>query len=137
MAISPDGKLLLVCGWGRGKQVTLPDGRMRYVADEDHPLSLWSLETGKQVKELMLPGRTAGPVAFSEDGKVFATCVGRQRSVIRRWDVQSGAELPAITGFRSYADALAFSPDGKRLVAGMADAYGLVWDLTKVGGKDR
>jgi WD40 repeat protein len=68
-------------------------------------------------------------VAFSPDGKRLASVdTSGKNPVVRVWDAQTGRELLALEGARSF---VAFSPDGKRLAAGgRSDQGGEVkmWD---------
>jgi WD40 repeat protein len=131
LTISPDGKMLLASAWGKPVQTKLPDGRTRISSEKNHPVCLWDLSTGKMLKQILLPDGGAGPVAFSADGKLFATATDKPERRIRLWDTVKGEEVGTITGFRSVVRSLAFSTDGKRLISGMDDTTALVWDLEK------
>jgi RNA polymerase sigma factor (sigma-70 family) len=126
LAVSPDGKLLLAGGWGEPVQTKLPDGRTRLSTVEEHPLGLWDLDSGKRVRQVLLPGPTSGPVVFSADGKTYATATEKK---IWLWDTASGEERPGISGLPVQATALAFTPDGRQLVSALADTTALVWNL--------
>jgi WD40 repeat protein len=75
------------------------------------------------------PERVAA-VAFSPDGKLFATCgydPPHHCWMVRLWDSATGKERP-LKGGKADANALAFSPDGKLLVA--QDEHDLVfWNV--------
>jgi WD40 repeat protein len=126
VAVSPDGKLLLAGGWGAPIQTKLPDGRTRYSTAEEHPLGLWDLDSGKVVRQILLPGPTSGPVAFSADGKTYVAATDTK---IQLWDTATGKERPGVSGLPAQASALAFSPDGRRLVSALRDTTALVWKL--------
>jgi WD40 repeat protein len=128
-ALSPDGKLLLLGGSGKQIKTVLADGSGRVSMTNEHPLELWDLGTGKRVRHIELPGSLSGPVAFSADGKTMAAVVDVPQNRIRQWDVASGAERPAIDGLPCRATALAFTPDGRRLLAALEDTSALVWNL--------
>src|SRR5262249_17684104 len=51
--------------------------------------------------------------------------------VIRLWDAWSGKELGRLAGHRGWVMAIAFSPDGRRLVSGSTDTTALVWDVAR------
>src|SRR5262249_32280318 len=116
LAVSPDGKRLLAGGWGAAIQTKLPDGRTRLAPAGEHPLGLWALDSGKRLRQVLLPGATSGPVAFSADGKTYAAAMDR---TIRLWDTDTGEERPGVSGVPAAVSALAFSPDGRRLVSAL------------------
>src|SRR5262249_10660887 len=120
---------------GEALPVRGPAGVVESRPAPNHAVCLRELGTGKLVKGVVLPGRMAGPVAISPDGKRFAAAGAQPGDPIRLWDIASGEELSSLGGFRDTATALAFSPDGKRLVSGMKDTYALVWDLTALPRK--
>ncbi len=134
VALSPDGRLLLASGWGKSIEVKLPDGKTRFTAAQEHPVELWDLTTGKQVRRSMLPGQRPGPVVFAPDGKSYSVAVHEKNdkpgATIRIWNTADGAEQPGIGGIPVAVMALGFSPDGKRLVSGLRDTTALVWDLS-------
>jgi eukaryotic-like serine/threonine-protein kinase len=78
-------------------------------------------------------GWIIGAVAFSPDGRLFATGSnpdGRLAGEVRLWEASTGRlRLPAML-HTNYLRALAFRPDGKVLAAG--DYHGLVrfWDTS-------
>jgi Tol biopolymer transport system component len=67
-------------------------------------------------------------LAFSPDSRLLA--VSEQDSAIHLWDLQTNRELPPLTGFRGQVSALAFSPDGKELMAVDTEGMGRTWRMT-------
>ena len=110
-----------------------PDGLL--LASADGPgLRLWDATTGRLVRELALAdkGRVCS-VAFSPtDHRLLAVGYGGQADVsyVELWDIDASKELarlpgatdlpdiPTINEYAGLAGAVAFSPDGKYLVAG-------------------
>jgi WD40 repeat protein len=78
-----------------------------------------------------VPGQSASAVAFSGDGKRFATGVAGPPGRVVIWDTASGKELRAIEGVPERAASLAFTPDGRHLLAGLEDSSVLVWELAR------
>ena len=77
-----------------------------------------------------MPGRS-WPVAFSADGKRFAAAAGNPQRRITVWETATRRQVWSVDGLGDPASALAFSHDGKYLVAAMQDTSALVWDLTQ------
>jgi WD40 repeat protein len=66
---------------------------------------------------------------LSPDGKLLASGgVGGRGAELKLWAATSGKEVRALAVARGSVDALAFSPDGKRLAAATRDAV-QVWDV--------
>lgn len=137
---SRDGKYAVAAGGGlilydlaTGKETgrTLEFGGARQglavSADGKHALTAHSASAIVHLVELpslklvqSFKGHAIGAsgVALSPDATLAATC-GSDRT-IRVWDVKSGKELRRCTEFTGYPHSVAFSADGKRLLAGLS-----------------
>lgn len=66
-------------------------------------------------------------LAFSPDSRLLA--ISKQDSAVHLWDLQTDRELPPLTGFRGQVSALAFSLDGKELMAVDTEGMGRTWRM--------
>jgi eukaryotic-like serine/threonine-protein kinase len=95
-----------------------PDGSALGAADADGMLTLWDLERGKAVEEVTVAGGALHAVAFDPGRKVWA--VGSESGGVTLHQAGQNAD----TVFRRHVrwvEALAFTPDGSRLLSGAAD----------------
>jgi WD40 repeat protein len=116
-----------------------PDGRRLVSAGGDRTLRVWELATGKEcaLLERATGARTAVypaphyPMAFSPDGALLAIPGqdGDRRQLIDLWDIRAGRRLTTLDGHRGPVTALAFAPDGRRLISGGMDTVALVWEV--------
>ncbi|WP_217241591.1 helix-turn-helix domain-containing protein [Streptomyces sp. AC555_RSS877] len=129
LAISPDGTILAVGGYGE----TDPNHQITRVT------RLRDLSTGRTFATLN--GHTGGIMAFSPDGETIAT--GGSDGTARLWDVPTGRAKATLTGHTSSVTSVAFSPDGRTLATGSHDGNVRLWDtatgytraiLTEFGG---
>jgi WD40 repeat protein len=127
VAVSPDGKYILSGGG------VFKDGDYR--RGTDNVAILWDVETWKPRFRLLGHGDAVRAVAFSADGKQAATAGDDQ--AICLWDVEIGRKVAtwnAVGGKPvGWVHALAFSPDGSKLVSGGGTL--IVWDVAKGEGR--
>ena len=111
----------LAVPWPRTRWATFsPEGRW-LLAGAAPLVRLWSHPQGQFMRDF----KSAGPVAISDDGRLLA--LADQKDIEVR-EVPSGDLVVRLQGHAEMPTALAFLPDGRRLVCG-ADRELLVWDL--------
>jgi len=106
LAFSPDGRSALLCS---------TDGSL---------LSLWDLEQDRERRRLTGGAGTPVAAAFSPDGARAAVLTGGDEDgTLRLWDLATGNKLCSTPVIRTgdgwwwpWGAALAFTPDGKRIV---------------------
>ena len=157
MAYSPDGKYL-ACYDGQGL-VLLDAKTMKDVAFRQRTIAVWNLAysgDGKRLATVDRYNRTASvydpadlktkpvvckghaqevsSVALSSDGQRLATASVDQ--TVRLWDAKTGKELVTLNWELCYLQSVAFSTDGRRLVAaGGGDLFPassfavVIWEL--------
>jgi RNA polymerase sigma factor (sigma-70 family) len=114
LAFSADGRLL-----ASNNSRPAPQGEAR------NTLRLWEVLTAAEV--LSLPAADFDRVAFARDNRLMAVAAPGPEIVV--WDLSRGRELRRFKGFDAEVIDLSFSPDGRRLVSGLADSTLLVWDV--------
>lgn len=148
VAFSPDGKLLAASGpknriylWetatlkelrslpGRQYEVRSldfsPDSKQLVSCGMDKIVRLWDVASGKEIRSFQAPGIVDG-VRYSPDGKTIAARSDGRSILV--WGVKSRKLLHRFAGYGGgFAYPMAFSPDGKKLLA--AQVTGLqVWE---------
>jgi len=103
-AFSPDGQYLLTGGFDAAK--------------------LWDFSSGKLIRTHAGHNHMIQAVAFTRDGKRFATVSRDETAII--WETETGRVLHTLA-LGGFANAGAFNPDGSLLLTGDA-ASAKIWD---------
>jgi WD40 repeat protein/DNA-binding SARP family transcriptional activator len=132
-----------VGGWYEGLTTVAfsPDGKLLASAGADGQAILWDMETGERVLALQVhpDGIGVTRVAFSPGGTRLAAASDAHpvegdpeggRPLVSVWNLASGQEQYAVTDLPNRAWALAFSPDGTKLVVGVEADFLKVCDAT-------
>ncbi len=93
----------------------------------DNFLRLIDAANGKQLKEIRGHRAKVTGIAYSSNGKYFATA-SLDRDV-KLWDASTNKEIRTFIGHSDFVFSIAFSPDGKRLLSGCFDRTARVWDI--------
>jgi eukaryotic-like serine/threonine-protein kinase len=94
--------------------------------DMDGGITVWDVETRKEI--LNLQGHTAAvtSVAFSPDGKRLISSSADR--TLRVWHAESGEECLTLRGHSAGVNSVAFSPDGSQIVSAGDDGTIRIWD---------
>ena len=117
-----------------------PDGRTLACGIDGAIIALFDAVTGEHIRThdadiIRAPSRAhAGPagqtqsVAFSPDGRTFASSYGDRDSEVLLWDAVTGAHIRTLEGHKWLVYSVAFSPDGRTLASGSRDETIRLWD---------
>jgi WD40 repeat protein/serine/threonine protein kinase len=107
-----------------------PDGKRIALHDFSGTFRIWDAASGNEIVTFRGPkprSRIGVEIAFSPDGKLIASCGGVDKTV-KVWDATRGEEVATLKGRASLVCSVAFSPDGKFIVAGGHDPDIKVWE---------
>jgi WD40 repeat protein len=121
-ALSPDAKVLAV-GYHRADPTT--------ALSVPVPVRLWDVATGKELHEVTGHRNQVDDLAFSPDGRLLASCDGRNTFV---WDVATGRREPRLpAGLPGGASSVAFSCDGRMLAPASGGGPIRLWEVATWG----
>jgi hypothetical protein len=120
--------------WNKVVGLTLTPDQSLLISIAKRQARVWEFATRTGVRAWEVHSNAAYTVACSPDGKIMATAgFGNE---VKLWRIEDGSEAGTLVGGNTSLHSLAFSPDGKRLVAGtMSDAQPqipgevIVWDV--------
>jgi len=106
-----------------------PNGKQLAAAGNDRVIRIWELSEleGRQIRSLIAHEDAIHQVIYSSDGRLLASTGADKR--IKIWDAATLTETTNIEIQPDWVFALAFSPDGKRLVAGRYDGSIAFYDV--------
>ncbi|MEO7319351.1 MAG: WD40 repeat domain-containing protein, partial [Chthoniobacteraceae bacterium] len=108
-----------------------PDGSRLVTGGKAERAVIWNLRPGETPEPKMCAEEHTGTircVAFSPDGKMFATASGDNTLIL--WDTETRKRLSApLAGHRAPVLIAAFSPNGKLLASGSDDHSVILWDV--------
>jgi WD40 repeat protein len=121
------GNPLLAWGVGTDQSIAFsPDGKSLACATGETIISVWDIESGKEVQSIPNPGGNVGIVAFSPDGRQLVTV--SEDNTLRAWSPAQGKLVFAIKGGEVSFASVVFSPDGKRFVVVSGDGTVRLFD---------
>lgn len=111
-----------------GKTLVCADGRRaggaRSTSDLHHgTMEIWDVAAGKKLHTFQSSVDWSGPLAFSPNGKLFASGGGDEDKAVYVWRTATGQQVKKFAGHRQKVRCLAFSPDGRMLASGSEDIF--------------
>jgi WD40 repeat protein/class 3 adenylate cyclase len=106
------------------------DGMRAATSSWDHTARIWNARTGRleSTIELDTSGRD---IALSPDGSLIATAEADAGvSAFRLWNASTGKEVRTLLRPSAFANAVAFSPDGRFVAGGLGDGTLHVWRVS-------
>jgi len=106
-----------------------PDGKTLVSGSQDKTLKLWDVEKGELLRNLEGNKARASALAFSPDGKLFATAGSTADSGVQGpfevllWDMKTGQPKKTFPEQTVPVNSLAFSPDGSTLAIGAGAGF--------------
>jgi WD40 repeat protein len=132
IAIAPDGKTFCNAVHRNASQIKLADGGTRSDASRADNTILWlDSESGRERRQIVVAESSVNALAFSPDGQFLTASASFhwQHGAIHIYRLRDKKEVQTIEAACRITPGLAFTPDGKRLAAGMSDTSILIWNL--------
>ncbi|GAB4472456.1 MAG: hypothetical protein Kow00124_10530 [Anaerolineae bacterium] len=103
-----------------------PDGTRLATAAANGAITIWDVNSGRQLQTLLGHTRDVIDVAYSSDGArlVSASTDG----TVRLWDAETGEQIATLEGQTQLVSRVAFSPEGDLIASVGEDQLLNVWD---------
>lgn len=114
-----------------------PNGKTLAVVNDFGSAHLWDMATGKRTAKVPAATMSALSAAFSPDGTLLAIGTREDARHLVIWDLKKQAFQQVFKEQKAAVMSLAFTSDGKQLVAGADDGTVTFWDVAdgkKVAG---
>jgi WD40 repeat protein len=130
LEFAPDGRSLAFVRQVY-KKIKLPNGASRDAWPRESMIVWLDALTGQTRRVIAIPGWNMSDLAFSPDGRLIAavTTSHDDRKVIRIFRLRDKQEIQSIEAGSPGITALRFTPDGKRISAGLYDTSIVLWDV--------
>ena len=103
-----------------------PDGHLVVTTDQEGVAILWDGATGELLASFDKFETTCQASAFGPDSKTLAIAAGSSAYL---FDAETRTAGKALRGHEREITALAFSPDGTRILSGSRDKLAALWDV--------
>ena len=126
---APDGGSLAMVREARGRKFQV--GHYRGSSTPTSTIAWLDSRTGSVRREIAVPESHVRSLAFSPDGQAVAVgtlLTHPARGIIRIFRLQDKNEIRTIASPCPWIEALCYTPDGRRIVAGMSDTSIVIWD---------
>jgi WD40 repeat protein len=114
---------------GAGVVAFSPDGRRLAVGGDMGVLLLLEVQSGKVVRLETGTADGVHALAISRSGDLVAAGFGYTDGTIGLWELSTGKAQGRLTNHNAFVRALAFTPDGRRLVSGGEDGTIRIWNI--------
>jgi WD40 repeat protein len=104
-----------------------PNAKRVVSCSDDSTICIWDIPNGELVVSVPKVNGSVLSVAFSPDSRHVVSC---SYEAIRIWDAETGELVGGpFEGHTGYVEAVAYSPDGNRVVSGSRDRTVRIWDV--------
>src|SRR5262249_4768216 len=110
-----------------------PDGRRLAGSSFDGRVTMWEIQTRREVLTIKDLNGIVTSVTFSRDGRRLVTAWG---GLVKLWDATSGQEVLTLRGHTEGCQCLAISRDGWRVASASVDRTIRIWDATALKEND-
>ena len=108
-----------------------PDGRILAIGASNGNITLWDMQSDKQLRTLSTSIGNINAIAWSPDGHTLASGIRIPRTsggVIVLWDTSTGQQIRTLSGTNGFFTKISWSSDGRSLISDGFDQHLSIWD---------